>query len=102
MLVAPEPTPVGGHRGRRYRCLRAHWRYELPLAHRSRYVPPLPCLGVWAESMGGPLIVIPVSALDAWRGCTGSGMVAGGGCDRCGRLRQGLCSGRSGRRDRRW
>lgn len=36
---------------------------------------------VWVESMGGPLIVIPVSALDAWRGCTGSGMVVGDGVD---------------------
>ncbi|MGW2593604.1 Imm21 family immunity protein [Streptomyces sp. NPDC001515] len=31
--------------------------------------------------MGGPLIVIPVSALDAWRGCTESGMVVGDGVD---------------------
>ncbi|MGW2015600.1 immunity 21 family protein [Streptomyces sp. NPDC001927] len=36
---------------------------------------------VWVESMGGPLIVVPVSALDAWRGCTGSGMVAGDATD---------------------
>lgn len=27
--------------------------------------------------MGGPLIVVPVSALAAWRGCTESGVVAG-------------------------
>ncbi|MFJ4368884.1 Imm21 family immunity protein [Streptomyces chartreusis] len=32
---------------------------------------------VWVESMGGPLIVIPVSALAAWRGCTESGVMAG-------------------------
>lgn len=31
--------------------------------------------------MGGPLIVIPVSALGAWRGSTGSGMVAGDATD---------------------
>ncbi|MGW0671143.1 Imm21 family immunity protein [Streptomyces sp. NPDC002746] len=54
----------------------------------------------WVESMGGSLIVIPVSALDAWRGCTESGMVVGGR-GRSGRLRQGLRGGQSGRRDRR-
>ncbi|MET9515462.1 immunity 21 family protein [Streptomyces sp. NPDC002994] len=32
---------------------------------------------VWVESMGGPLIVIPVSALDAWRGGTENGVFAG-------------------------
>ncbi|MFJ6722518.1 Imm21 family immunity protein [Streptomyces sp. NPDC091259] len=32
---------------------------------------------VWVESMGGPLIVVPVSALAAWRGCTESGVMAG-------------------------
>ncbi|KUN25533.1 hypothetical protein AQJ23_16365 [Streptomyces antibioticus] len=32
---------------------------------------------VWVESMGGPLIVIPVSALAAWRGCTESGVMTG-------------------------
>ncbi|MFI7006384.1 Imm21 family immunity protein [Streptomyces sp. NPDC050145] len=32
----------------------------------------------WVESMGGPLIVIPVSALASWRGCTESGVTAGG------------------------
>ncbi|MEU1854353.1 Imm21 family immunity protein [Streptomyces sp. NPDC019990] len=32
---------------------------------------------VWVESMGGPLIVVPVSALGAWRGCTESGVMAG-------------------------
>ncbi|MFB7112081.1 immunity 21 family protein [Streptomyces sp. NPDC056190] len=31
----------------------------------------------WVESMGGPLIVIPVSALAAWRGCTETGTVVG-------------------------
>ncbi|MEU5667121.1 Imm21 family immunity protein [Streptomyces longwoodensis] len=32
---------------------------------------------VWVESMGGPLIVIPSSALAAWRGCTETGVMAG-------------------------
>lgn len=32
---------------------------------------------VWVESMGGPLIVVPVSALAGWGGCTESGMVVG-------------------------
>ncbi|WP_338777315.1 Imm21 family immunity protein [Streptomyces sp. DG1A-41] len=32
---------------------------------------------VWVESMGGPLIVVPVSALALWRGCTESGVMAG-------------------------
>lgn len=32
---------------------------------------------VWVESMGGPLIVVPVSALAAWRGCTETGVMAG-------------------------
>ncbi|MFF9361946.1 Imm21 family immunity protein [Streptomyces griseoluteus] len=32
---------------------------------------------VWVESMGGPLIVIPVSALAAWHGCTETGVMAG-------------------------
>ncbi|MFB7468790.1 Imm21 family immunity protein [Streptomyces sp. NPDC056224] len=31
----------------------------------------------WVKSFGGPLIVVPVSALDAWHGCTDSGMTAG-------------------------
>ncbi|MFD7864801.1 immunity 21 family protein [Streptomyces sp. NPDC059783] len=35
----------------------------------------------WVESMGGPLIVIPVSALDAWRGCAEGGTVVGDGVD---------------------
>ncbi|MBM7773446.1 hypothetical protein JOD54_003650 [Actinokineospora baliensis] len=39
----------------------------------SRRVPP----PVWVESMGGPLIVIPVSALAAWRGCTETGVMVG-------------------------
>ncbi|MFG3182139.1 Imm21 family immunity protein [Streptomyces nigra] len=33
---------------------------------------------VWVESMGGPLIVIPASVVAAWRGCTESGVMAGG------------------------
>ncbi|MEU1079877.1 Imm21 family immunity protein [Streptomyces sp. NPDC005908] len=31
----------------------------------------------WVESMGGPLIVVPVSALAAWHGCTQTGVIAG-------------------------
>jgi len=31
----------------------------------------------WVESMGGPLIVVPVSVLSAWHGCTESGVMAG-------------------------
>ncbi|MFI9269394.1 Imm21 family immunity protein [Kitasatospora sp. NPDC052896] len=31
----------------------------------------------WVESIGGPLIVVPVSALVEWGGCTGAGMVIG-------------------------
>ncbi|MFI9163057.1 Imm21 family immunity protein [Kitasatospora aureofaciens] len=31
----------------------------------------------WVESMGGPLIVVPVSALQHWGGCTEDGMVIG-------------------------
>ncbi|TWD21655.1 immunity protein 21 of polymorphic toxin system [Streptomyces sp. T12] len=31
----------------------------------------------WVESMGGPLIVVPVSALAAWHGCTHTGAIAG-------------------------
>ncbi|MEU7742885.1 Imm21 family immunity protein [Nonomuraea sp. NPDC049158] len=34
---------------------------------------------VWVDSMGGPLIAVPVSALAQWRGCTESGMVIGDG-----------------------
>ncbi|MEV8375853.1 Imm21 family immunity protein [Kribbella sp. NPDC056861] len=33
----------------------------------------------WVESMGGPLIVVPVSALGNWNGCTLQGMIAGEG-----------------------
>ncbi|WP_327374302.1 Imm21 family immunity protein [Thermomonospora echinospora] len=33
----------------------------------------------WVESMGGPLIVVPVSALAGWGGCTMTGMVNGDG-----------------------
>ncbi|MGW2352491.1 Imm21 family immunity protein [Actinacidiphila glaucinigra] len=33
----------------------------------------------WVESMGGPLIVVPASALAAWGGCTEQGMVVGVG-----------------------
>ncbi|MFJ5221188.1 Imm21 family immunity protein [Streptomyces sp. NPDC088354] len=36
--------------------------------------PPSP---VWVESLGGPLIVVPVSALPAWRGATETGVLAG-------------------------
>ncbi|MER5866642.1 Imm21 family immunity protein [Kitasatospora sp. NPDC002040] len=31
----------------------------------------------WVESMGGPLIVVPVSALQYWGGCTEEGMIIG-------------------------
>ncbi|WP_231155774.1 Imm21 family immunity protein [Streptomyces sp. CNZ748] len=31
----------------------------------------------WVESMGGPLIVVPVSALPAWHGCTQTGVMVG-------------------------
>ncbi|MFJ2566942.1 Imm21 family immunity protein [Streptomyces sp. NPDC088770] len=31
----------------------------------------------WVESMGGPLIVVPASALSAWRGCTDTGADVG-------------------------
>ncbi|MDX2545423.1 Imm21 family immunity protein [Streptomyces sp. WI04-05B] len=31
----------------------------------------------WVASMGGPLIVIPVSALQEWSGCTEDGMIIG-------------------------
>jgi hypothetical protein len=33
----------------------------------------------WVESMGGPLIAVPVSALARWHGCTQSGMTDGSG-----------------------
>ncbi|MFD9476529.1 hypothetical protein [Streptomyces nojiriensis] len=45
--------------------------------------------------MGGPLIVVPVSALASWGGCTESGLM-GGRRHRPGRLRPGLRGGRSG------
>ncbi len=32
----------------------------------------------WVESMGGPLIVVPVSALHSWGGCTEDGVIVGG------------------------
>ncbi|WP_052412099.1 Imm21 family immunity protein [Streptomyces mutabilis] len=32
----------------------------------------------WVQSMGGPLIVVPVSALDHWGGCTEDGVIVGG------------------------
>lgn len=51
-------------------------RYPLPHPAETSHAP-----SGWVESMGGPLIVIPVSALDAWRGCTESGMVVGDGVD---------------------
>ncbi|MER7107896.1 Imm21 family immunity protein [Streptomyces sp. NPDC000229] len=31
----------------------------------------------WVESMGGPLAVVPVSALAGWGGCTEGGMIVG-------------------------
>ncbi|WP_045697992.1 Imm21 family immunity protein [Streptomyces rubellomurinus] len=33
----------------------------------------------WVESMGGPLIVVPVSALQHWGGCTEDGMIISDG-----------------------
>ncbi|WP_055586739.1 Imm21 family immunity protein [Streptacidiphilus griseoplanus] len=33
----------------------------------------------WVQSMGGPLIAVPVSALAKWHGCTGTGIVVGSG-----------------------
>ncbi|MGW1539197.1 Imm21 family immunity protein [Streptomyces sp. NPDC002309] len=32
----------------------------------------------WVESMGGPLIVVPVSVLHQWSGCTEDGIIVGG------------------------
>ncbi|MEU7042458.1 Imm21 family immunity protein [Streptomyces varsoviensis] len=32
----------------------------------------------WVRSMGGPLIVIPASAVDQWGGCTEDGIIVGG------------------------
>jgi hypothetical protein len=34
---------------------------------------------IWVESMGGPLIAVPVSALTRWHGCAESGSAAGSG-----------------------
>jgi hypothetical protein len=39
--------------------------------------PPASSTSTWVESMGGPLIAVPVSALAAWHGCTESGVMAG-------------------------
>jgi len=33
---------------------------------------------VWVTSMGGPLLVVPVSALTSWGGCTAAGAIIGG------------------------
>lgn len=33
----------------------------------------------WVESLGGPLVVVPLSALAAWQGSTPSGVIAGDG-----------------------
>jgi immunity protein 21 of polymorphic toxin system len=33
----------------------------------------------WVTSLGGPLIVVPVSALDDWHGCTQEGLIIAGG-----------------------
>ncbi len=44
--------------------------------HRRRCLRPAPST-VWVESLGGPLIVVPVSALASWGGCTESGLMAG-------------------------
>lgn len=38
-----------------------------------------PTSPVWVESMGGPLVAVPVSALADWHGCTESGVMAGDG-----------------------
>lgn len=34
---------------------------------------------IWVESMGGPLVAVPVSALPQWHGCTERGKTAGTG-----------------------
>lgn len=36
---------------------------------------------VWVPSMGGPLIVLPECAVNAWEGCTAGGSVNGDGWD---------------------
>ncbi|HUZ56904.1 MAG TPA: Imm21 family immunity protein [Streptosporangiaceae bacterium] len=33
---------------------------------------------IWVTSMGGPLLVVPVSALSSWGGCTTAGVIMGG------------------------
>lgn len=33
----------------------------------------------WVSSMGGPLVVVPVSVLREWQGCTPQGRIIGGG-----------------------
>lgn len=33
----------------------------------------------WVNTMGGPLIAVPATALNAWRGCTMEGVIAGDG-----------------------
>ncbi|MFC4516339.1 MULTISPECIES: Imm21 family immunity protein [Streptomyces] len=35
----------------------------------------------WVRSMGGPLIVVPASAVDQWGGCTEGGIIVGGSDD---------------------
>ncbi|MEV5950979.1 Imm21 family immunity protein [Streptomyces sp. NPDC051993] len=49
---------------------------KTPSSTASSSVKPSP---TWVESMGGPLIAVPVSALARWFGCTESGMVIGDG-----------------------
>ncbi|HEY0495315.1 MAG TPA: Imm21 family immunity protein [Kutzneria sp.] len=34
---------------------------------------------LWVESEGGPLAVVPVSALSSWHGCTEAGVIVGDG-----------------------
>ncbi|MFE7525444.1 Imm21 family immunity protein [Kitasatospora sp. NPDC057542] len=43
--------------------------------HAIRFAPDL----AWVESMGGPLVVVPVSALQHWGGCTEDGVIIGDG-----------------------
>ncbi|MFI8422903.1 Imm21 family immunity protein [Streptomyces sp. NPDC085479] len=33
----------------------------------------------WVRSMGGPLVVVPVSGVREWSGCTDDGVLVGGG-----------------------
>ncbi|WP_406251311.1 Imm21 family immunity protein [Streptomyces cyaneofuscatus] len=42
-----------------------------PAADTSRSSP------VWVESMGGPLVAVPVTALASWSGCTQTGVIVG-------------------------